>query len=277
MSSSYLNQIFYDYNKFDTKESILLLEPYMYTETNIPIMEPIPKTIIPKKNTEKIVNENKAKNPKKPEEISDPSFFWCLYIIHFGYDAYMKIGKKYKNVELEERGKMIEFIKQNPHKIKDSNIKITKIKTQEILSDLLSGQFISIFSYPIICLYYNISVYIVINKTYLYFGVSDSEAKVVILHYKPSLKGGKSGIFVIDSDATTEKINKIKEDFVCLESHEKPLKGISNYKVDDLENIAKKLGVFDETKKTKKDELYNQICNFIKTPFFTPSHLKSAW
>jgi hypothetical protein len=292
MSSSYLNQIFYDYNKFDTKESILLLEPYMYNKSDIPNIQPISKEI-PKSIISSEILKKEINNIKPPKEISDPSFFWCLYINHFGYDEFLKIGKKYKNIELEERVKMIDFIKQKPHKIKDSNIKITKIKTQEILSDLMSGQVISIFSYPIICLYYNISVYIVINKTYLYFGVSDSESKNVILHFKPSLhlctsktptlsadltgkgnsyhalekcegvKRGKSGIFVIESDVTDEKINKIKEELVCLESHDKPFKSISNYKVDDLENIAKKLGIFDITKKTKKDELFNLICQSI--------------
>ena len=273
--SSYLNQIFYCYNKFDTKDSILLLEPFMYSELNVPFHKSSPLKIYKTQSVDAVSQEiqeqrspiNKlqstfllVENPKKIKQKVENTFFWSLYVVHYGYEQYIKIGQKYKNAELEERTKMIDFIKTHPHKIKDSNLKITKIRTQEILSDLLSSAFISFFSFPVICLYYHLSVYIVNENTYLYFGVSDTEAKVAMLHYN---KKRKHGIFEIDEEENQEelleKINKIKQENLCLDSYEKPLRGISAYKVDDLMNMARKIGVLDETKKTPKDELYNQI------------------
>jgi hypothetical protein len=49
-----------------------------------------------------------------------------------------------------------------------------------------------------------------------------------------------------------------------LESYNKYIKAISNYKVEELEDMAKKFGVFDETKKYKKAELYELVGNSCK-------------
>jgi hypothetical protein len=47
-----------------------------------------------------------------------------------------------------------------------------------------------------------------------------------------------------------------------LESIEKPLKGVSTYKSYELDDIAKKLGVFnDKTIAMNKNELYRELNN----------------
>ena len=56
-----------------------------------------------------------------------------------------------------------------------------------------------------------------------------------------------------------EQVDELKTTVFCLESHLKPMKSITNYKVEDLEHIAKTIGVFDETKKYKKPELYEEL------------------
>ena len=45
----------------------------------------------------------------------------------------------------------------------------------------------------------------------------------------------------------------------CVEDYEKPMKSISNYKVDELQKMGEKFGV-DMTKKYKKQDLYVEIC-----------------
>jgi len=55
----------------------------------------------------------------------------------------------------------------------------------------------------------------------------------------------------------------MKETIVCLDNYFKPLKGISQYKVEELENIAKKMKIFDISKKYKKQELYNLVGNAV--------------
>jgi hypothetical protein len=60
------------------------------------------------------------------------------------------------------------------------------------------------------------------------------------------------------------QIEDLKEKFVVLESYNKYLKAASAYKVEELQNMAKKFGVFDETKKYKKSDLYELVGNSCK-------------
>jgi hypothetical protein len=57
------------------------------------------------------------------------------------------------------------------------------------------------------------------------------------------------------------QIEDMKSTMVCLESYNKPLKAASHYKVEELEDMAKKLGIFDMKKKYKKVDLYNEVNN----------------
>jgi hypothetical protein len=51
----------------------------------------------------------------------------------------------------------------------------------------------------------------------------------------------------------------MKNKMICLESYLKPLKSISNYKVEELEELAKKMGIYENNKKYKKTDLYQEI------------------
>jgi len=56
-----------------------------------------------------------------------------------------------------------------------------------------------------------------------------------------------------------EEIDEIKSKTICLENYLKPIKAISNYKVEELEELANKLGIYEKNKKYKKPELYQEI------------------
>ena len=49
------------------------------------------------------------------------------------------------------------------------------------------------------------------------------------------------------------------ENMICLESHLRPLKPASNYKMEDLNTISDKIG-FILPNKIKKMELYDKLC-----------------
>jgi hypothetical protein len=61
-----------------------------------------------------------------------------------------------------------------------------------------------------------------------------------------------------------DNITNMKNTLICLENYMKPLKTVSNYKTDDLIDLARKLGVYNENIKPKKNELYEQICEICK-------------
>ena len=64
--------------------------------------------------------------------------------------------------------------------------------------------------------------------------------------------------YAIDLEPTMEKIGIIRQEKVLLEHHEKPLKGMSTYKVFELEEMARKLQMVS-TVSLNKTELYKAV------------------
>jgi len=102
------------------------------------------------------------------------------------------------------------------------------------------------------------------NIILLYYGkneTSRSKTKNVQcqqISYSIDLQSTDHSVFI-------EKIRGVQTNMLCLENYEKPLKGISTYKMKDLELMATKLKMFsDETEITllKKQELYDKIYNY---------------
>jgi len=70
--------------------------------------------------------------------------------------------------------------------------------------------------------------------------------------------------YSLDIEALTpEKIMDV-EKMICLESYLKPLKTISNYKIIELTEIARRLNLLEDDKKYKKQELYELVYNRIR-------------
>ena len=70
-------------------------------------------------------------------------------------------------------------------------------------------------------------------------------------------KSGKS--FYVESGQSVLSLSEIREMFP-FEHYEKPLKAISHYKTQQLEDIANKLKLTD---KCKKNELYEKIVEYL--------------
>ena len=133
---------------------------------------------------------------------------------------------------------------------------------QEILSDLMVNLKSSLLAFIGLTHFYNKHFYIVKGQTYLYFSSNanetfeESPSSFFIIHYKNEKEYG------IDMDTTLEKINNIQNNYVYIESIDKPLKGISAYKVNDLDSMCKKLLVDSNDNKwsyMKKSDLYKYI------------------
>jgi hypothetical protein len=287
MTTPFLNQIFYKCNKFDNIEAIQTLSSFMLTIENMnkikeysgtcvkPITQEINTTPVveeaetvnkPIKKDSKNLKDSKNSTNSTNSDIFYPqnnnSLFWCAFIASYGFIEYEIIGKKYANREIEEKQKIIDFIKKTPQKLKLSNHKITNIMIQEILSDLMVNLKSSLLAFIGLTHYYNKHFYIVRGHTYLYFSSNvnetfeESPSSFFIIHYKNEKEYG------IDMDTTLEKINNIQNNYVYIESIDKPLKGISAYKVNDLDDMCKKLLVDSNDNKwsyMKKPDLYKYI------------------
>jgi hypothetical protein len=62
-------------------------------------------------------------------------------------------------------------------------------------------------------------------------------------------------------ETTHELVKHIEDTMLCLETIDKPLKSISNYKSNELFEIALKLKL-ELPEKVKKDEVYRKICEY---------------
>jgi hypothetical protein len=219
-----------------------------YTETKDVVVEPPPITII---------------EPSEPSiECISPThqdtIFWCIYIAMYGYNDYLQIDRNY-GVKLNIVKKQIsDWIGKNSSKMKQTNIKITKAAVQEIMSELLTSiRDTSYLTMMGMLVYHRINMIMISTngKSMVHFVSNvDVDQPTYVLH-KDSFGKYKLQIEPI----TKEQIDELKTTIFCLESYLKPLKTVSNYKVDELYAIARQIGIFDESKKYKKGDLYDEL------------------
>ena len=201
-------------------------------------------------------NHNSHMNQQQYKIDHRDTLFWCLYILHHGYLEYMKIQINYGNAYLNEKKKVYDNLYNKRDLVKTCNMKITNVAFQEIMSDLMSYSNKNIhyaLLYAFIAHYkYNI---IILNKD-----------KQSFFHFKNDMNGDATHLIEIrkgkyfnisKENMNDDEINTIYNTYVLLHKYDKPMKGVSSYKVDDLKTIAEKIQLNHD--KTKKDELYTEI------------------
>jgi len=280
--SMIINNLLYRFNIFNKPSDINILNNYMLTTEN---KDTIIKNSINYNNSitldepkieettevfQEIDNEKKELYQPKQQD----TLFWCLYILNYGYNDYLQIDHNYGVKELEEKQKISKFMKENVVRIKNTNYKLTNVAIQEVLSELLTSQKeTSLLCLIVMIVYYNINILIInettkcllefwSNKEKIPSINSSSEENDAMTYVLYKTENGKYKLQY--ENIGSFQINDLKEKYVVLESYNKYIKAISNYKVEELEDMAKKFGVFDETKKYKKAELYELVGNNCK-------------
>lgn len=213
------------------------------------------------------VNESKIEASVNAENIIAPiqkdTLFWCIFILHFGYNEYLQVNRNYGIKELEIKQKVIEYLNQHPGVLKQTNYKITKASVQEILSEFLTSQKdTSILCFIAMISYFKMNIIMVdsTNRFMLEFLSNKDENLPTYVLYKDGYGKYKVNIEPI----TNDNIINMKNTLICLENYMRPLKSASNYKIDELVELAMKLGIYNENAKIKKNELYEQICEICK-------------
>jgi len=189
------------------------------------------------------------------------SLFWCLYIIFHGYNDYNEITHNSGVKELEEKRKIYDFVKDNIYKLKNTNYKVTNILTQEIMSELITVQKETSLNVLLaMIVFYNINIFIVDKdeKCMLEFWsnkeIVDCDALTYVL-FKDNFGKYKLQIENISSC----KIEEMRKTYISIDNYNKPMKSMTTFKVEELEAFARKIKIYDETKKYKKSELYEMI------------------
>jgi hypothetical protein len=288
--SSFLNGLFFIRRPFKGLTSILMnLQQYMFILNNTPLIlnqQEITPTVGGLINAHSPTVEiaatdhvNVSESTVLAERMTDvlevkpiveeyitpklnDSLFWCLYIAINGYDEYLQIQRNYGVKELEIKKSIAELVKTKANLFKLTNYKVTKVSIQEILSELLTSQKdTSMLCLIAMTIYYNINVILVnaTNQLMVEF-ISNAESELPTYVLRKQDKQYSINIEPISQERRTI----MKESMICLENYTKPLKPISNYKADDLINIAKKLGVYNDAEKLKKHDLYEKISECMK-------------
>lgn len=261
---SVLNQIFYPYKKFDDPAMIESLEKWMF----IPLKETsdrdlksdlleIPASIVSIVEPEPEIKprEQRAFSPKKQDTL-----FWCAYVAYHGEAEYWLIGNKYKNTELSEKQKVIDFIQKNKTGFKSAYPKMTNVKIQEIMSELMLDKKTSLKTFMSLCVFYKFHAILTYNKTYIVCAPHlEDSTRPIFLFIRSD-----DGHFSFKPLETKEDVDEIKTTHILVESDpSKPLKAASNYKIDDLKHMANILGIAIGEKQ-KKQEIYDEILKKIK-------------
>lgn len=302
MSSAFCNKILFFSNKEIVFDDLLLnLEKYMMTMKNcqhhisigeVEKAEKPDKPDKPDKPNKSIVDvsispvvtevRNSKPDPRSERDVANPfilpyhrdTLFWCLYIAHYGYADYTVIERNSGMRELTVKSTVAEFIKANPTALKSTNYKITKVAAQEILSDLLTTQnetsmqcMLAIMT----CFKFNVIMIDDKESRRLEFWCNqDRDGDGDTTEGKPAtptflIKRNPKGKYQIKSDPlSVDEITAIQTTTICLESYMKPIKAISAYKVADLDDLARRMGLDTSQKKYKKNELYTLIENTLQ-------------
>jgi hypothetical protein len=216
-----------------------------------------------------------------------------MFISCYGYNEYHLIGNRFSNKELEVKQDIIRYFTENPKHLKNSNHKVTNGLIQEISSELMINTKSSLLECIAFSIFFKKHIFIVKNNTYLLFTFGNMQGSeitadnIVIINFNsvkpaPNFSGDRrsplkfvvGGVnapgpklskfsknqdeYAIDLEPSMEKIGIIRQEKVLLEHHEKPLKGMSTYKVFELEEMARKLQMVS-TVSLNKTELYKAV------------------
>lgn len=243
-------------SEFEAKK-LALDDPGKESELKIEDIDNLPNMEVMKETAKEpvVIDEKELISPRHQDTL-----FWCLFIIHFGYKEYLQVDRNYGVKELEEKQKIYEFIKNNPSKAKETNYKITNVAIQEMLSELMTPQKqTSMLSLIGLIAYYHVNLLIINEETKCMLEFwTNAEMKMDNLTY--ILFKSNDGKYKLQFENIGEyKVIELRNKYMVLEHYSKYMKSVSGYKVEELEAMSQKLNIFDETKKYKKSELYENI------------------
>lgn len=178
--------------------------------------------------------------------------FWMLYIFQNGYENYTMLGKNTYSFEMKEKTNFVKQIKKNKKELKQFKIKISDLE-----ADLLYSKAININTFFVLLILSNIN-FIYYTKNLLFqWKMSKNENTFILNHDK------KNNIYYDEDKALVDEyFNNLKKTRLLIDNLNKPIKGLSAYKVMEIKELCNNLqiNIMKNAKKTfSKKELYEKI------------------
>lgn len=271
-----LHQIFYPQNKFDG--IIHKLEPWMLIDEYRVDREETVSVSATATTTNSDTDIRVMEGPTMPglrvkvhkswwTPKKEDTLFWCTYVLHHGIEEYAIIGTRYKNVEIEEKQRILDYIRTHTAECKQSGSKITNVSIQEIQSDLMINKKTSWMTFWMMCVFYKIHALILYEHTWMECKPHCNDPSPPVYKFSRSRDGHMS---VNTTPLTVQEVADIRANGLQVDYFRSPhpIRAMSNYKVDELLAMAAILGLTaDEVikhapagqTKLKKVDWYNAI------------------
>ena len=220
------------------------LKPYMLNVDVINNITSINNRVEKKKIVEKksVRKENKLNNWEPNEK---DQLFWCFYYALNGEHGYEEAHKTPFVYETKIKIDAIEKLRKKKDLLKQHNIKLSNIE-----QEFSTNEKTTVEGLYALCLLYNIRLLIVKKYTYIDMGITDKIDGIIEMNNQEySLK-----IEEIDMNIVNNRMKIINPN--------KPIKGVSSYTLDNLQEIGTmlKINTFNISgKKKTKNELYQEI------------------
>jgi hypothetical protein len=212
----------------------------------------------------KSVSQIFQKKEKKEKEVDNffypkekDQLFWCFFIIQNGFEKYEYPDATSFVNEKTTKFKLIEHMRHNKQQLKSKKIKNIK---EDVEDELANKQTIGMKTFIALCISHNINI-IYIHKRKCFEMIFDEQSPKHVVHCCNN-SDSSSYKYCYQQNVTKEQLETYRMEYFTWENFDKPLKAMSSYKLDELTELAKKLGLSenggDLSKKTKKD-LYEML------------------
>jgi hypothetical protein len=265
MSSVILNQLSHLMLTNENIDKFLNSSNSNTDELEFPQSVSIPKSRIKQTINKDTQSHNKVKNvsmPLKNTNVDKSSFyninkkdtlFWCYYILKYGQTKYeMDVGNQFFSIEKKEKFDAIEKIRKNKDVLKQHKIK----PLNELESELGTGDIINMKTFIALCILENINILLINNKKIYELKLNDSPPYVI--H-----KNKNSKIYFLELECSHEKIEIYRTTYYNMNNYEPNLKSLSSYKLEELQDICRRLSIDLSIKEGKKKLLKKDLYELI--------------
>jgi hypothetical protein len=237
-TTSFLNSALYFHEPIT---SVDVFRPWMLTAANVLQQEQQQQQ---QEQQEEQQQQPLEYTPSSRSKNSD-SLFWCVYAIHHQSNS---VVEESKALEMQEKMAAVKWLTENklPRQTLSAN------SLQKHTAELMSSPATTWGALYLLCHYYKINVRIVGKHMFMDVVGSDGEDAPL---YRIEREDAAQRFHVrgIVTPEAADDSNKIAQDF----REAKPLRGIGNYKVDELKSLAARLGLTIDAK--KKQDWYDAV------------------
>ncbi len=193
------------------------------------------------------------------------SLFWAIHVHEHPELAAWTPASLSVNMEVDTRLAMVDALRAQPKRLRDTNAKLTIEQSQGLLGAMMVAQVDDLSFCTVYAVHYQKSILVCFPRTFKWFRPSlsatvEDDSEVIILHVQRKLFGRNAKsqlVYCSDLDSTKAKAEELVAGRVDAD-----LLAVSKYSCGELEMIAGKLDVgcrTEDGKRKKKNELYDEV------------------